>query len=171
MLVPKTALLALALCASDALALDPKCAPGGNFNLNPFVLQLPSGSAGKPDQIPASRLNGCGGFQDNKYFFTDGNGDGAMVMKAPGGGNCATFPGAPRCRSEFGETSSWSSSAAKNRLKADLTVNAGSSICIGQVFQSNSNNKPLVSDTPLLLSPYFVLLTVLPGRSLLQQQW
>ncbi|KAM0479057.1 hypothetical protein ACHAPX_005037 [Trichoderma viride] len=66
-----------------------------------------------------------------------------MVMKAPGGGNCATFPGAPRCRSEFGETNPWSSSAATNRLTADLLVTGGSSICIGQVFQSNSNNKPL----------------------------
>lgn len=142
----KIALLATVLCASTASALNPGCAPGGNFNLSPFVLQLPSGSTNHPDQISASRLQGCGGYQDpgHKYFFTE-SGDGAMVMKAPGGGKCATFPGAPRCRSEFGETSNWSSKAATNRLKADLLVTAGSSICIGQVFQANSNNKPLVS--------------------------
>lgn len=70
-----------------------------------------------------------------------------MVMKAPGGGKCATFAGAPRCRSEFGEANSWSSHASTNRLKADLQVNSGSNVCIGQVFQANSNNKPLVSYT------------------------
>lgn len=138
--------LALALFSSSASALNPSCAPGGNFNLSPFVLQLPSGTTNHPDQIPASQLEGCGGYQDpgHKYFFTE-SGDGAMVMKAPGGGHCATFPGAPRCRTEFGETNSWSSTASTNRLKADLLVTGGSQICIGQVFQSNSNNKPLVS--------------------------
>ncbi|KAJ6789655.1 hypothetical protein PWT90_05594 [Aphanocladium album] len=146
MLVTKSNIdvLALALCVSAVTALNPSCAPGGNFDLSRFVLQLPSGSTNNPDQIPASRLAGCGGYQDpgHKYFFT-GSGDGAMIMKAPGGGKCATFPGAPRCRSEFGETGSWSSSASTNRLKADLLVTTGSSICIGQVFQSNSYNKPL----------------------------
>lgn len=145
-LKPDVSLLTLALCLSAASALNPSCAPGGNFDLNKFVLQLPSGSTNRPDQIPASQLNGCNGYQDpgHKYFFTE-SGDGAMVMKAPGGGKCATFPGAPRCRTEFGETSPWSSSAPTNRLAADLLVTGGSSICIGQVFQSNSNNKPLVS--------------------------
>lgn len=138
-------LLALALCFSATSALNPSCAPGGNFDLGRFVLQLPSGTTNHPDQIPASRLKGCNGFQDGKFFFT-ASGDGAMVMKAPGGGKCATFPGAPRCRSEFGETDSWSSHASTNRLKADLQVTDPGSICIGQVFQSNSNNKPLVSD-------------------------
>lgn len=140
------ALLALVLFSPCISALNPSCAPGGNFDLSKFVLQLPSGSTNKPDQIPASKLTGCGGYQDpgHKYFFTE-SGDGAMVMKAPGGGKCATFPGAPRCRSEFGETGSWSSKASNNRLKADLLVTGGSSICIGQVFQANSNNKPLVS--------------------------
>lgn len=140
----KMGLLALALYLSPVAALNPSCAPGGNFNLSPFVLQLPSGSTNKPDQIPASRLVGCNGYKDTKYFFTEA-GDGAMVMKAPGGGNCATFPGAPRCRAEFGETKSWSSKAGTNRLTADLLATKGSSICIGQVFQANSNNKPLVS--------------------------
>ncbi|KAL9479679.1 hypothetical protein ACSS6W_004465 [Trichoderma asperelloides] len=146
MLIQKSnmAIVAITLFFSAASALNASCAPGGNFDLSKFVLQLPSGSTNNPDQIPASRLEGCGGYQDpgHHYFFTE-SGDGAMVMKAPGGGNCATFPGAPRCRSEFGETNPWSSSAATNRLTADLLVTSGSSICIGQVFQSNSNNKPL----------------------------
>lgn len=140
------ALLAFALWLTTAAALDPSCAPGGNFDLSKFFLQLPSGSTNKPDQISSSQLEGCNGYQDpgHKYFFTE-SGDGAMVMKAPGGGKCATFPGAPRCRTEFGENNAWSSTASKNRLTADLLVSGGSSICIGQVFQSNSNNKPLVS--------------------------
>ncbi|KAK4069575.1 CAZyme family PL7 [Trichoderma aggressivum f. europaeum] len=138
------AMAAIALFFSSAAALDPTCAPGGNFDLSRFVLQLPSGTTNKPDQIPASQLASCSGYQDpgHHYFFTE-SGDGALVMKAPGGGRCAYFSGAPRCRSELGETASWSSTAAVNRLTADLLVTTGSSICIGQVFQSNSNNKPL----------------------------
>ncbi|KAJ2972518.1 hypothetical protein NQ176_g7110 [Zarea fungicola] len=73
----KMGLLTLALYLSPVAALNPSCAPGGNFNLNPFVLQLPSGSTNKPDQIPASRLVGCNGYKDTKYFFTEA-GDGAM---------------------------------------------------------------------------------------------
>ncbi|WPH02947.1 Hypothetical protein R9X50_00581800 [Acrodontium crateriforme] len=140
----KIGILAVSFFSCSAFALNPSCAPGGNFDLSPFVLQLPSGTTNNPDQIPASKLVGCSGYQDpgHKYFFTE-SGDGAMVMKAPGRGNCATFPGAPRCRSEFGETTPWSSTASTNRLKADLVVTGGSQVCIGQVFQSNSNNKPL----------------------------
>lgn len=139
----KTGFLTLALGVSAASALNPSCAPGGNFDLSPYFLQLPSGTTDHPDQITAARLEGCHGFTSPQYFFTEA-GDGAMVLKAPGGGNCATFPGAPRCRAEFGDTTIFSADSLVNRLQADLLVVKGSSICIGQVFQANSNNKPLV---------------------------
>lgn len=166
MLTPKSMAVAATTLFSAASALNASCAPGGNFDLSPFVLQLPIGTTNNPDQIPASQLEGCSGYQDpgHHYFFTE-SGDGAMVMKAPGGGNCVTFPGAPRCRSEFGETNPWSSNAATNRLSAELLVTAGSSICIGQVFQSNSNNKPLVSrvNKPLCINHQLGMLLTNPG--------
>jgi hypothetical protein len=56
-------------------ALNPKCAPGGNFDLSPFKLQLPTGSTGHPDTISSSDLQGCGGYQDYSTFFTE-SGDG-----------------------------------------------------------------------------------------------
>ena len=63
-----------------AIALNPSCAPGGNFNLSPWELQLPIGSTGDPDTESPSQLEGCSGYQDPQhlYFFTE-SGDGALV--------------------------------------------------------------------------------------------
>jgi hypothetical protein len=76
----------LTLLASLGIAgaLDPSCAPGGNFDLSKWELQLPIGN-GSPQIIPPAQLVGCSGYQDpgHHYFFTE-SGDGALVMKAPG---------------------------------------------------------------------------------------
>jgi hypothetical protein len=66
----------------------PSFAPGGNFDLSKFSLQLPIGSPGSPTTIPSSQLVGSNGYQDagHKYFFTE-SGDGAMVMKVYGDPN------------------------------------------------------------------------------------
>ena len=56
--------LAASAFASAASALNPSCAPGGNFDLSKFSLQLPIGSTGNPTTIPASQLEGCGGWQN-----------------------------------------------------------------------------------------------------------
>lgn len=67
-----------------AEALNPSCAPGGNFDLSKWELQLPIGN-GSPQIVAPAQLVGCSGYQDpgHHYFFTE-TGDGALVMKAPG---------------------------------------------------------------------------------------
>ncbi|KAF5859932.1 hypothetical protein ETB97_002191 [Aspergillus alliaceus] len=113
------------------MALDPKCAPGGNFDLSYWNLQLPTGESGHPTTITASKLKGCKGYQDSSVFYTDDK-DGALVMKVPGSpssGACVTTPNSRHCRTELRELNSdgsskasWSPSASKNRLSATVTV-------------------------------------------------
>jgi hypothetical protein len=61
-------------------ALDASCAPGGNFDLSRWSLQLPIGSPGSPTTISSGQLQGCDGWSDPDYFFTESS-DGALVMK------------------------------------------------------------------------------------------
>ena len=130
-----------------ATALDPSCAPGGNFNLSGWQLQLPYGSNGTPLTKSPDDLKGCNGFQDpgHHYFFTE-SGDGAMVMKAPGSpaqSGCLTTSGSQHCRTELGELAQWSPTSGTNRLFADLLGTDVHNVCIGQVFQADSGfNKP-----------------------------
>ena len=109
-----------------ANALDPACAPGGNFDLSIWNLQLPTGSTGKPDSIPAAQLAGCAGYKDTSAFFTE-KGDGALVMKVPGSPSstgCVTTKNSLHCRTELREIKpdSWDPKAATNQLNATLTV-------------------------------------------------
>lgn len=60
-------------------ALNANCAPGGNFDLSRWSLQLPIGSAGSPTTISSGSLQGCSGWTNSDYFYTEG-GDGALVM-------------------------------------------------------------------------------------------
>lgn len=136
-------LLLLFVAASDA-----KCAPGGNFNLSVFTLQLPTGTPGNVDTISTSELEGCDGFQD-QYFFTN-SADGSLGMKVPGtpeDTGCVTTPGSKHCRTELREKkpSSWSPYDAKNRLSASLAVfEAGGSTCVGQIHIDDSiSSKPV----------------------------
>ena len=128
-------------------ALNPSCHPGGNFDLSKWQLQLPYGDNGTPKTVSPADLEGCSGFEDpgHQYFFTE-SGDGAMVMKAPGSPDqtgCLTTSGSEHCRTEFGELANWSPTSGTNRLFADLLGTNVHSICIGQVFQSDSGyNKP-----------------------------
>ncbi|KAJ8133193.1 hypothetical protein O1611_g433 [Lasiodiplodia mahajangana] len=138
----------LTILASLALAgaLDPSCAPGGNFDLSKWELQLPIGN-GSPQIIPPAQLVGCSGYQDpgHHYFFTE-SGDGALVMKAPGTPSktgCVKFAESEHCRTELGEKATWSPNTGTNRLFADLVGTNVHNICIGQVFQADSGfNKP-----------------------------
>lgn len=113
------------------------CAPGGNFDLSKFKLQLPSGSSGHPDSVSSSELDGCEGYHD-KYFFTSEE-DGSLTMKVPGSpetSTCVTTANSKHCRTELRESSpaSWSPAAPANRLRASLVVaDAGGSTCIGQI--------------------------------------
>lgn len=123
-----------------AAALSPNCAPGGNLDLSNFVLQLPIGSPGHPQQISTSQLKGCSGFQDE--WFSTSKTDGAVIFKVPDAGNCVTSANSEHCRSELREATpaSWSPNSATNRLAGDLKVTqAGSgSICIGQIHIEDS---------------------------------
>jgi hypothetical protein len=124
-------LLLLALQSTIAPALDPSCAPGGNFDLSYWSLQLPSGTPGNPTVVSSSSLKGCKGYQNDEYFFTE-SGDGALVMKVPGSpssSGCVTTTNSKHCRTELrevdpgtGDAISWSPSAPKNGLSATLLV-------------------------------------------------
>lgn len=65
-----------------ASAQDPNCAPGGNFDLSKFNLQLPVGTSSNPNSprtISSGDLQGCGGWSDRSYFFTSSSG--SLIMK------------------------------------------------------------------------------------------
>ena len=105
-------------------ALNPSCAPGGNFDLSPWSLQLPTGSTGHPTTIDSSSLEGCSGYEDYTTFFTE-SGDGALVMKvcgSPDSCGCVTTANSEHCRTELAENDSWSPSASTNRLSVSLLV-------------------------------------------------
>jgi hypothetical protein len=148
----KTILSLLLLGPIAAAALNPTCAPGGNFDLSVWELQLPIGSEGNPTTIPSSSLEGCSGYQNPPYFFTE-SGDGALVMKVPGSpssSNCVTTSNSKHCRTELRETnpSSWDPNAATNRLSATLAVvqpdNSAYGTVIGQVHIDDSvSSKPV----------------------------
>jgi hypothetical protein len=145
-------ILSLLLLVPFVAALNPKCAPGGNFDLSVWELQLPVGSKGSPTTIPSSSLQGCSGYQNSLYFFTE-SGDGALVMKVPGSpssSGCVTTPNSQHCRTELRETSpsSWDPKAATNRLTATLAViqpdTSSHGTVIGQVHILDSvSSKPV----------------------------
>jgi hypothetical protein len=106
--------------------LNPSCAPGGNFDLSNFNLQLPTGEPFHPDQITGSALSGCSGYTNDSVFYTNPS-DGALVMKVCGSSdscNCVTTKNSQHCRTELREKTpnSWSPAASVNRLRAALTV-------------------------------------------------
>jgi hypothetical protein len=128
------------------LALDPGCAPGGNFDLSVWNLQLPTGAPGKVDTVPGSKLSGCGGYQDQSSFFTDSK-DGSVIMKVPGSpssSGCVTTKNSLHCRTELREIkpSSWDPKAKTNRLNATLQVvkadNSSHGTVIGQIHIDDS---------------------------------
>jgi hypothetical protein len=144
-------LLLLPLASAIPVALlNPSCAPGGNFDLSPWVLQLPIGSPGSPTTISSSDLEGCSGYENFSYFFTE-SGDGALVMKVPGSpasSGCVTTPNSLHCRTELRESNSWSPNDSTNKLSASLAVtvpdNSNYGTVIGQVHIDDSvSSKPV----------------------------
>ena len=156
------AALAAGLCVSmagNALAtppvspaatakLNPKVAPGGNFNLSVWELQLPIGSAGDPTTILPAQLEGAKGFQD-KYFFTNTT-DGGMSFWDPENG--VTTPNSSYSRSELremtasGAQANWFSAGTTNTLSASLKVTqVPNHVCVGQIhLGSGGSTKPLL---------------------------
>lgn len=142
----KLALGVAALAVQNAAALNPSCAPGGNFDMTPWELQLPVGDPGHPTTIPDSQLEGCGGYSESTYFYTDG-GDGAMIMYVPGGADetgCVTTPNTHYCRTELrevdpssGKITSWDPNGSTNRLAVSVMAsqvdNGSHGTIIGQI--------------------------------------
>lgn len=149
--------LIFSLLLHGAFSLNPGCAPGGNFDLSHWELQLPIAAPGTstPQTIPSSQLRGCGGFQD-KYFETDKS-TGAIAMEVPGSPaatHCVTTAHSLHCRTELREVDAsgnifnWSPSAATNKLSATLTVvkaaTGGGGIVVGQIHIDDSiSTKPV----------------------------
>ena len=114
-----------------ATALNTSCAPGGNFDLTYWILQLPSGVTGHPDTVSSPCLQGCSGYQNPDYFFTNSS-DGSLVMTVPGSvktAKCVTTKHSKHCRTELrevdplsGKPTSWDPHSSPNRLDATLTV-------------------------------------------------
>ncbi|KAJ6785605.1 hypothetical protein PWT90_00477 [Aphanocladium album] len=137
-----TALLA---SGTAVTALNPSCAPGGNFDLSHWSLQEPVGD-GSPRQIPSSKLQSCSGYKDE--WFSTSSSDGAMVLKVPERNKCVTTPNSQHCRSELREQnpSAWDPKAATNRLFGDVQVikSSGGEICVGQIHIDDSiSHKPV----------------------------
>ncbi|KAJ2978634.1 hypothetical protein NQ176_g3707 [Zarea fungicola] len=134
----------LASVGTTVTALNPSCAPGGNFDLSKWSLQEPvAGSDGQPRSISSSQLQGCNGYKDQ--WFSTGS-DGSMVLKVPERSQCVTTPNSQHCRSELHETgATWDPKAAKNRLFAEVQVtkNAGE-VCVGQIhIDGSKSTKPV----------------------------
>ncbi|MGI5232563.1 polysaccharide lyase family 7 protein [Actinoallomurus sp. CA-142502] len=140
-----------AVHAGDAVAagLDPTVAPGGNFNLSVWELQLPIGSPGSPTTIPPSQLKGANGYTNPAYFWTDKN-DGSMTFWDPESG--VTTPNSNYARSELremnadGSAADWSLSGT-HKLSATLRiVSVTKNVCVGQIHlgSGGSSTKPLL---------------------------
>ncbi|MFI5910005.1 polysaccharide lyase family 7 protein [Dactylosporangium sp. NPDC051541] len=132
-----------------ASGLDPTVAPGGNFDLSIWQLQLPTGSPGAPTTIPASQLKGANGYTNPAYFFTDKN-DGSMTFWAPEKG--VTTPNSNYARSELREMNANGSAAdwklaGSHSLSATLRIpSVTKNVCVGQIHlgTGGSSTKPLL---------------------------
>ncbi|ACU76316.1 Alginate lyase 2 [Catenulispora acidiphila DSM 44928] len=128
--------------------LNPGVAPGGNFDLSLWELQLPTGSAGSPTTILPAQLEGANGYQ-SQYFYTDST-DGAMTFWDPENG--VTTPNSNYSRSEFREMTSsgaaanWFAAGTTNTLSATLKVTqVPDHVCVGQIhLGSGGSTKPLL---------------------------
>ena len=123
-------------CSSSGL--NPSLPPGGNFNLAPFTLQLPTGSSGNVDTVSGASMEG--GFTNQYYFYTDSS-DGAMVMMDPKVG--WTTSGSLHPRTEMREAATWTTGGT-NLLDASLKVTqVPSTTTVAQIFQGSGPSKPL----------------------------
>lgn len=144
------AILLVLNAAASALAQDPSCAPGGNFDLSVWNLQLPFG---RPDIIKSRDLQGCDGYAGETFFSDPSTGN--IVLLAPGNPDltsCATTSGSTHCRTELrevtpgsGANAAWSP-AGTNVLRVSMIVvtadDGTHGTAIGQVFASAAS-KPL----------------------------
>src|SRR5690348_16612380 len=139
----------LGITNANAAALNPTVAPGGNFNLSVWSLQLPIGSPGAPQTIQPAQLKGANGYSNPAYFWTDKN-DGSMTFWAPEKG--VTTPNSNYARSELREMNANGSAAdwplaGNHTLSAQLRIpSVTKNVCVGQVHlgSGGSSTKPLL---------------------------
>jgi hypothetical protein len=134
--------------ASAGSVLNPKVAPGGNFDLSVWELQLPIGSPGSPTTIPPAQLKGPNGFQD-QYFFTDTT-DGAMSFWDPENGVTTAHSKFPRSElremTASGQVADWAIPGT-HKLSATVDVTqVPNSVAVGQIHlgSGGSSTKPLL---------------------------
>jgi hypothetical protein len=134
--------------AMAATALNPDVAPGGNFNLSVWELQLPIGSPGDPTTISPSELEGADGYTNPAYFWTDKT-DGSMTFWDPESGVTTPNSDYPRCElremNSDGSAANWAL-GGDNTLSAQLRiVSVTSHVCVGQVHlgTGGTSTKPL----------------------------
>ncbi|KAL7793738.1 polysaccharide lyase family 7 protein [Trichoderma ceciliae] len=141
------------LPVTAVLALNPSCAPGGNFNLNVWSLQLPTGSGGSVDTIKSEDLQGCNGYSGANFFTDKTNGE--LILTAPGNPDltgCATTSGSDHCRTELrevdpqsGKNTNWPPTGTNTltvKMKVVKSDDGTHGTAIGQVFASAAS-KPL----------------------------
>jgi hypothetical protein len=137
--------------------LNPKVAPGGNFDLSIWELQEPVGAAGAPTTITPGALEGPSGFQDS-YFFTDST-DGAMTFWDPENG--VTTPDSSYPRSELREMNTDGSEAnwpvaGTNTLSATVEVpQVPDHVCVGQIHLGTAIAAGLAASTKPLLELFY----------------
>jgi hypothetical protein len=122
-------------------ALSTSVAPGKNFNLSNWELQLPIGSTGDPTTISGSQL--AAGYT-SAYFSTDTKTGALDFYTNEPPPNCVTTANSEHCRSELMEMTNWTSSGT-NVLSATLAVTkvSGTTV-VGQIHPIESDTvKPL----------------------------
>lgn len=135
--------------AASAATLRTDVAPGGNFNLSVWSLQLPVGSPGSPTTIQPAQLQGPNGYTNSTYFWTDKT-DGSMTFWDPEAG--VTTPNSNFARTELREMNSNGSAAdwtipGTHRLSATLrVVSVTNHTVVGQVHlgSGGTSTKPLL---------------------------
>jgi hypothetical protein len=135
--------------------LNPNVAPGSNFALSVWELQLPIGSAGDPTTIAPATLEG--GFHD-AYFFTD-EADGAMTFFDPENGVTTADSSYPRSElremNTDGTAANWAI-AGTNTLSATLAVTqVPDHVCVGQIHIGTAIEAGLEESTKPLLELYY----------------
>jgi hypothetical protein len=134
--------LGSASAATTAAGLSKTVAPGGNFDLSPWTLQLPIGATDDPTDVPASKLTGSKGFTDS-YFYTDPK-DGAMVFWAPEKGVHTEH--SDFARSELKQDAEWSLSSSQKMTATLRVTKVTKSVCVGQIHLGSGgpSTKPLM---------------------------
>lgn len=127
--------------AASPQQLNLKVAPGGNFDLSKWDLQLPTGSK-TFTTILSSQLKGPYGYQDI-YFYTDKT-DGAMTFMDPTTG--VTSSGSVHPRTELREvTDGWSASGSNILSVTEKVTQVPGHTTIGQIFQAApAPSKPML---------------------------